>query len=134
AMRGRLVENGIGVLAGWDASDHGKGLQLEDDDRVGAAGADVAAPQIVRERDTVDPRRVADLAGQDELAAVHDLDLRAMRHEYPRAGGVKSQIVPALVPREGNLVCQVVARRGIGSDRSRTDQCGATGQRQANVP
>ncbi len=113
---GFVVEDRVGILRAFqfDACGFLERLKIEDRDGVLASVAGEALAQVLRQRDTVDARRVGDVTHHRALVGIDHHHVCAARDEQPLARGIEGQIVPAAVAAQRELLFDVELRLGRG--------------------
>ena len=125
ALAGGIVEDRVGVLAGGlDLLQPCERVQIKHHDEARAPDADVPAAEVRCQRDPVHARGIGDLAGHCQLVGIDHQHARAVRDEQAMTTGFQSEVVPALVPRQGHLVGNAVLRAGVRVRRARQQQRG----------
>ena len=115
-MRGRLVNDRVGVLARLDLGLDGQRLDVENGDIIVAAIAGEPEPEIVGNRDPMHAGGAHNRADQLIGVGIDHLRLRAVRDIQAVVGVVHVRIVPAVPAADfdfrDDFVCR---RRGEGS-------------------
>src|SRR5579859_80663 len=75
ALRCRVVNDGVGILAGYGFTHRLERLQIENRDFVGSSIAGKAASQFRRKGDSVYARRIGNLSDHGAAVKVQDLNL-----------------------------------------------------------
>jgi len=114
-MGDRLIDDGIGILAGLDFAGCLAGFEVEDSDVVAGAVAGKAFAEIVGDGDSVHARGVGN-GGNDFIGGgVDHFGLGGMRDVEPMVGAVDVNIVPAGGSADFDLALHLVnGGRGEG--------------------
>src|SRR5260221_987520 len=124
-----IVDDAVGIAAGFDVIGDFERLQIEDNGFVRAAIADEGAAKIGDYSDAVNSFQVGDAAHDSAAIGVDDLDLRIVRNIEAAGGSIKGDVIPIFFAarRRPEIVFleQVIATLGWIGEREPNDHAEA---------
>ena len=105
-----LIDDGVGVRAGFDFAENLQRLQIENRDVVIRAVAGKAAAEVVRDGDAVDAVGVRNGADDFVGGGVDDFGLGGMRNVEPVVRAVHENVIPAAGAADLDLAHDFVSR------------------------
>ena len=112
AVSDRLVNDGIGILAGVDFARDFEGSDVEHCHVVGGAVAGEAFAEIVRDRDAVDALRIGNSADEFVADSINDFCLGAVGDVEAMIGGIAEGVIGAVGAADFNVGHYLVRGRG----------------------
>src|SRR5262249_43019174 len=109
ALRGRIEDDGVGVLVRLDGADCLEAFQLKDGDVVGLPIANEAAAQLRGHSNSVNALETGDGSLQVITVGVQDSDFGAVGNVHAPRGAIHGDIIPAAVAGYSDGLEQVVS-------------------------
>ena len=122
ALPSRVVDDGVGILAGGNIRDRLERPQVEGHDLALAAAGNKTAVQVSGQRHSVHPFHAADFGNQFSGIGVHHHDTIRACDVSPARVRIDREIIPAPDAAKGKSIGDLVYRRACnlcGGDRQR---------------